>query len=441
MDETVFKSYDIRGLYPKQIDDSFAYFLGRAVATIWDHKIVVGGDARTSTPALREQLIDGLVDSGAKVIDIGLSPTPMLSFAVKHLGASLGINITASHNPSEYNGFKFYDPEGRVFTEFDKIKKLMNSSAFKNCCGKIDKQDISDDYTQFLTSKISLPLNVKIVADFGNAVPAAVYPKVFEKAGIKVSPLFSDLDGTFPNHAPDPSREKNLVDLKKKVKEVNADFGFGFDGDGDRMGAVDSNGNIILAEEILAVIIKNILKKKPNSSFVRGCLLSNKLITFTENLGGRLVTSKVGHKNVKQKARETNSQVGGETSGHFFFREINYSDDACFAVLKLLETLQTTSLDEIRSEFPKYHSAISRDNRIPFPGNKQEFIDKLIQRFKDHKIDLLDGVRVIYPKGGWLLVRSSHTEPILVYAYESPDKTEFEELKSIMENIITEINE
>ncbi len=436
MNMQVFKPNDVRGVYPVELDESFAYGLGRAIATVWPGKIVVGGDGRISTPALRKSLINGLVDSGAEVIDLRLTPTPMVCFAVRHLEADLGINITASHNPPEYNGFKFLDSKGRAFNTFDELKKTLDSSNFKNNCGNLEEIDLKKEYVDYLTSKIKTKLNFKIVADFGNAVPGIIFPAVFEKVGLKVIPLFAELDGDFPNHLPNPESEKYLQDVMAKVKEEKADFGVSFDGDGDRVAVINSNGEIIPSELSFAALIHS---KK--GKYVQDSLISRKIRDFVNERGSELTICRVGHTFVIQKMKETDSDIGGELSGHFYFKEIEYVDDACFATLKILEAITKISLKDLATRLPKYYSNISRDNRITFHGDKEAYIEKLAKQFKDQgfETDRLDGVRILMPRGGWLLVRASNTEPVLIYSYESSDKAEFEELKTIMDNILVEV--
>ncbi len=286
-------------------------------------------------------------------------------------------------------------------------------------------------------------IDLEIVVDAGNGTTGLIYPKVLKKMGLKVHELFCNPDGNFPHHTPDPSQRENLVDIQKKVVEVKADFGFAYDGDGDRLGIIDENGNVVDNNKIFALLIKNALRKEPNSKVVYDTLSSKMIEDVIRNQGGIPVVCKVGHTYITQKMVEVDAVLAGELSGHYYFKETYGADDALFASLMFIEYLSKTKkkLTELFKDLPKYFSQVTEGMRYPIKASeKLKFIEELKQEFKNkgYEIDTLDGVKVIF-KDGWALFRPSNTEPIISMSFEAKTKQSFERIKKIVEEIITRI--
>lgn len=442
------KMYDIRGIYPAELDETFARKIGAAAGTLLGKKLVIAGDARNSTPELKNALIEGLLSAGCEILDIGKVPTPMLIFSIKHLSSAGGIMVTASHNPKEYNGLKFFDSASLPIVRdggYDKLVKLTETGAFKQGKGKIRNIDVTGDYINFVLSKsgVTSLAGKKLVIDCGNGIAGQIYPAIFEKLGAEVVRLFCELDGNFPNHPADPAQKENLRDLAKKVKDVDADFGFGYDGDGDRLGIVDKNGNILDTLLVFSILINRCMQEHPNSAIVYDILTSQKIYDLIKIKGGAPIVTRVGHPFIITKMVERKAWLGAELSGHFYHLQESYSDDdALFATLKFLKELESgKTLKDYEKEIPRYYSAVSEEQRILVNADfKQKFIEDLEKRVRQEgrQIDTLDGVKIFF-KNGWAIFRPSNTEPKIAYAYESSDKEEFEEIKRFVDDILKEV--
>jgi phosphomannomutase/phosphoglucomutase len=443
---SVFRAYDIRGIYPEQINEDFAFKIGKAFGTFNPRKIIVGSELRLSSPTLKKELIKGLISTGATVFDIGTVTSPIVMFATKHLGCDGGVNVSASHNPKEYNGFKFYYKNG-IPIDFEsgliKIQKIFEKEKFKEGKGKLVKKDIIEDYSNFLLSKIKKPLNLKVVYDAGNGSTGKIYPKILRKAGINVHELYCEPDGAFPNHEPNPTKIESLKDLQKKVLEVKADLGFASDGDGDRLVVVDENGKVVHTGIIFSILIESALKKEPKSKVVYTILDSKAIYDVIRRHGGKPVVCRVGHTYITQRMLDENASVAGEISGHYYFKETNGADDALFAILTLIEHLTKSNkkVSDFVKEFPKYYSQVTEGLRYEIKeSEKFPFIEELKQGFKKkgYKINTLDGVKVIFDYG-WALFRPSNTEPIISMSYEATTKKGFERIKKFVDDIIDKI--
>ncbi|MDI6826617.1 MAG: phosphomannomutase/phosphoglucomutase [Candidatus Aenigmarchaeota archaeon] len=445
---SVFRAYDIRGIYPEEINEDFAFKIGKAFGTFNPGKIVVGSELRLSSPSLKEELIRGLVSTGATVIDIGTVTSPILMFATRRLECDGGVNVSASHNPKEYNGFKFYYKDG-IPIDFEsgliKIQEIFEKENFTEGKGKLIKKDVIEDYSNFLLSMVNIkkPINLKVVYDAGNGSTGRIYPKILRKAGIDVYELFCEPNARFPNHEPNPSRHENLVELRKKVLEVNADLGFASDGDGDRLAVVDEKGKIVYVGVIFSILIESALEKEPGSKIVYTALDSKAIEDVIRRHDGKPIVCRVGHTYITQKILEENAALAGEISGHYYFKETHGADDALFAILRIIEHLTKSGkrISDFMNEFPKYYSQVSEGLRVPVKESKKfQFIKKLKEEFKKkrYKIDTLDGVKVIF-KDGWALFRPSNTEPMISMSYEATTKKGFERIKKFVENVINRI--
>ena len=445
---SIFRAYDVRGIYPTNIDEKIAFKIGKAFGTFNPGKIVVGHDTRSSSPILKDELIKGLISTGATVIDIGTVPTPLVLFSTRLLKSDGGICVTASHNPKEYNGFKFNDKNAVPISYesgLSKIQEIFEKEDFIEGEGNVTKKNVIDDYVKFILSKVDIktPVDFEIVVDAGNGTAGLIYPKILKKLGLKVHELYCNPDGNFPHHIPDPSQKENLVDLQKKVVDVKADFGLAYDGDGDRLGVIDEDGNIIDNNKIFALLIKNTLRKKINLKVVYDALSSRMIEDVIKNQGGIAVVCKVGHTYITQKMIEENAILAGELSGHYYFKETYSADDALFASLMLIEYLSKTKkkLTEHFKDLPKYFSQATEGMRYPIKeSEKFKFIEVLKKEFKNKgcEIDVLDGVKVIF-KDGWALFRPSNTEAIISMSFEATTKEGFERIKKFVESIIARI--
>jgi phosphomannomutase/phosphoglucomutase len=442
VDENIFRAYDIRGIYKKQITEELAYKLGKAFATFNKGKIVVGRDPRIGGEELKKALIKGLLESGADVVDIGIVPTPMIIFSIGYYKYDGGICITASHNPREYQGFLLYNREGvgvGLDNGLEDIKKLIISEKFAEGSGKLENKDITNDYLKFISEKIGIEkINKKVVIDCGNGSASIILPYVLKKFGVQVYTIFCELDGNFPNREPEPKPD-NLKELQKKVLELKADCGFAYDGDCDRVVGVDENGKILNPTEFFGVLIKLYLEKE-KGKIVHDALSSTAIDEVVKYYEGLSIGCRVGHVFIQRELLKEDALIGGEISGHYFFREIYGADDAIFATLKILEYLEIKKIkmSETYRDIPSYYFdsiRVKTKEEIKF-----KFIEELKKEFleKGYKIDCLDGVKV-FLKEGWALFRASNTEPKISIAFEAKTKEDFEKLKKFVEQIIDKI--
>jgi len=445
---SIFRAYDVRGIYPTEINEEIALKIGKAFGTFNPGKIVVGFDTRLSSPSLKEKLINGLISTGATVIDAGIVTSPIVMFSTKHLECEGGVMVSASHNPKEFNGFKFYQKEGVPIgfeSGLTKIQELFENEEFSEGKGNLIKKDIIKDYSDFILNLINIkkPINMKVVVDAGNGSTGGIYPKILRKAGIEVHELFCEPDGNFPNHEPNPTKKENLVQLQKKVSELNADLGFAFDGDGDRMAVIDEDGNVVYVGIVFSILIENALEKEPGSKIVYTILDSTAIDAVIRQHGGVPIVCRVGHTYITQRMIEEEASVAGEISGHYYFKETYGADDALFACLKLIEHLINTGkkISDYVDKFPKYYSQVSEGLRFPIKeSEKFSFIEGLKKEFesKGYKIDTLDGVKVIFDDG-WALFRPSNTEPIISMSYEAYNEKAFERIKKFVDDIVKKI--
>jgi phosphomannomutase/phosphoglucomutase len=445
---SIFRAYDVRGVYPTDLNEKIALKMGKAFGTLNPGKIIVGNDVRLSSPSLKKELIKGLISTGCDVIDIGMVTTPMVIFSTKHLKCDGGVMVTASHNPKEFNGFKFNDSNAVPISYesgLNKIQEIFDEEKFSTGSGKVIKKNILKEYSEFLLNKIDMKnsVDMKIVVDAGNASPGSIYPKVLRKIGVDVHELYCEPDGNFPNHQPDPTKKENMVDLQRKVLDIGANLGFAYDGDGDRLGVVDKNGKNLEPNKIFALLIKQALESKPNSKIVYDVLSSMMIEDIIRKHNGIPVVSKVGHTYITQRMVGENAVLAGELSGHYYFEETFCSDDALFASLKLIEFLTKSGrkLNEHFKDLPRYYSQVSEGMRVPIKeSEKFSFIENLKEelRKKGYKIDTLDGVKIIF-EDGWALLRSTHTESKISVVYESRSKEGFRKIEKFINDIVGRI--
>jgi len=415
--ESIFKAYDIRGLYPVQINEGVVREIGlRFGSFLSANEIVVGRDMRLSSGPLFSSFVQGVIDSGVNVLDIGIVSTPFLYFGISHLKAKGGVMITASHNPKEYNGFKVCREDAiPVYdVELKKLRDVAIAPSQPAVKGHVKPMEIFPEYRRHVLSFVRDIGRVKIAIDAGNGMGGAIFPQILkemEGSGIKLIPLYCELDGSFPNHEADPLKPENLRELQKAVIENKADLGAGFDGDSDRVIFVDERGEIIRADFVSALLAQEFLKREPGAAIVYD-LRSSKVVRETiEARGGRAVGCRVGHAFIKSKMRQEKAVFGGELSGHYYFRKGFTADNADIPVLMIMEILtkEKMKLSELIRPFKKYFASGEISTRLENPRGK---LDEIVAIFKDGRLSREDGILIEYDDW-WFNIRESNTEPLL----------------------------
>ena len=444
IEPSIFKAYDIRGIVEETLTEDAIYQIGLAVgseaADRGEQKIYVARDGRLSGPALIKAFTQGLLDSGRDVIDIGMVPTPVLYFAAYELGTGSGIMLTGSHNPPNYNGLKMV--LGGTTLSGDDIQHLKQRITDKNFTkgnGQRDTLDVVQQYIDRITSDIKLSRAMKVIVDCGNGVPGAVAPQLLKALGCDVTEMYCDVDGNFPNHHPDPSKPENLQDLKEALAKGDADIGLAFDGDGDRLGVITPQGEVIWADRQLMLYAKDILKRNPGGEIIFDIKCTTKLPQVIEQAGGRPIMWKTGHSFIKAKLKETGALLAGEMSGHIFFKERWYGfDDALYTASRLLEILSADNrpATEIFGELPDSINTPELNLNMA-EGEHHELIKKLVANadFKDAKLTTIDGVRADW-EDGFGLVRASNTTPCLVFRFEGDSEQALERIKTAFRDLV-----
>ena len=436
----IFRAYDIRGIVGEQITKEFALALGKALGSeTLDNRettLAVARDARTHSPELTEWLIRGVLSTGCNVLNIGTVPTPLLYFLLETTEeVSSGVVVTASHNDARFNGFKIV-MKGVTRAEADirELRSRMIKARFATGAGKEQHHDIIPKYIDTIFSDVALAGEMHVVIDAGNAVPGLVAPKLFEELGCRVTPLYCDLDGRFPNHVPDTSVAKNLQDLIAKVQEQGADIGIALDGDGDRITAVSPSGKIYYADRLLMLFAKDIISRSPGADVIFDVKSTRHLNSCITHYGGRPIMWKTGHSHMKQKMQETHAVVGAEYSGHIFIKDRWFGfDDGMYAAARLLEvlSLQAENLDEAMAEFPE--SLTTPEIRIPIDDHEKFKLIELLRDqgdFGEGRLTLIDGIRADFGFG-WGLVRASNTGPELTMRFEADNEEALHKLKGL----------
>jgi len=445
----IFRQYDIRGIVDKDLTTEAARGIGVAYAAYMaEHgvagTIVVSRDNRPSGPMLRDALVDGLTSAGVDVIDAGVVPTPLNYWALHHLGVAGGIQITGSHNPPEYNGFKLSVGTGSMHgEEIQHLYSLTQKPApAAGRRGSVKSEEIIDRYIDDIVQRIGpLKRHIHAVYDCGNGAGALVAPKLFDRLGIEGRGLFCESDGTFPNHHPDPTVPENLEALIDAVKKDGAELGIAFDGDADRIGVVDGDGTIVWGDRILILYARDVLERTGRGQpIIFDVKCSQALPAAVEQAGGKPVMWKTGHSLIKDKMKETKAPIAGEMSGHMFFTEGFYGhDDALYGAARLLRILADSgrTVKELLSDVPDFVS--TPELRIEVPEEiKFELVDKAVKHFRS-KYDVIDvdGVRVLFGDG-WGLIRASNTQPVIVARYEALTADRLAAIRGEMEGWLRE---
>jgi phosphomannomutase/phosphoglucomutase len=445
--ESIFREYDIRGIVDKELPDEVVSKISSAFATVYvregKKRIAVGMDGRPSSDSIKNIVLNQLARYGLEVIDIGLVPTPVMYYAVFKMELGGGIIITASHNPPEYNGFKaLVGKEAQAGDQIHEIYRIARSGNFPpEQTGTIQKQNLIDDYLDYICSDIQLNKKIKVVVDCGNGTGGLTAIPLYQRLGAKVIDLYSEVDGTFPNHHPDPTKIENLKDLIQKVKETNADLGIGLDGDADRIGVVDKNGTVLWGDQLLVIFARDILQKNPGRKVISEVKASEVLYSEIKKYRGVPIMWKTGHSIIKKKIFQENAILAGEVSGHIFFNDRWFGfDDAVYSGARLLEILANSNqtLSEIIKSIPKAFN--TPEIRIDTTEEaKFQIVNQIVSHFEErNEVIDIDGARIKFPFG-WALVRASNTQPALVIRYEADSEEHLNEIKDTVEPVLNKI--
>lgn len=445
---SIFRAYDIRGIVDDTLTEETVEMIGRAVgseaAARGESSVVVARDGRLSGARLQAALIRGLNAAGRDVIDIGMVPTPVLYFATHTLtGTRSGVMVTGSHNPPDYNGFKIVingeTLSGDAITAlYDRIQ----SGNLETGQGGITHHDIRDTYLARILGDVKIHRPIKAVVDCGNGVAGELGPKLLERMGVDTTVLFAEIDGSFPNHHPDPGKPENMQDLMRKVRETGADIGIAFDGDGDRLGVVSPAGKLIYPDHLLMVFATDMLARNPGAKVIFDIKCTGNLVKVVSEAGGEPEMWRTGHSLIKARMKETGAQLGGEMSGHLFFQERWYGfDDGLYAAARLVEIL-TQQRDDADTFFARFPQDVGTPeiNIAVTDANKFSLVDRLAREgdFGEGIKTTLDGIRVDY-QDGWGLCRASNTTPALVMRFEGKDQAALTRIKSVFDSALLRV--
>ena len=450
IDAGIFRAYDIRGVVGQSLDVGVAELIGHAIGSLMREQdladIVVGRDGRLSGPDMVSGLVTGLRKAGRNVIDIGLAPTPVVYFGAFHLRTGCCVSVTGSHNPPDYNGFKIV--VGGETLSGDAITDLYARIAedrlyTADAPGGLSERDIADDYVDRIAGDVQTERRLKVVVDAGNGAAGEIGPRVLEAIGCEVVPLYCEIDGTFPNHHPDPSEPENLEDLINMVQRLDADLGIAFDGDGDRLGVVTKDGENIFPDRLLMLFAADVLERNPGAVIVYDVKCTGRLPGHILRHGGSPLMWKTGHSLIKAKMREVEAELAGEMSGHFFFAERWYGfDDGIYSAARLLEILaaREETPTEVLSALPT--GVATPEIKVPAPGEDPH---GFVERFQasaelgDARLSTIDGVRADW-SDGWGLVRASNTTPVLVLRFDADDQAALERIQNVFREQILKVD-
>jgi phosphomannomutase len=425
---SVFKAYDIRGIVGKTIDETFAEHLGRAfgseVIAAGEKAVAVGRDGRLSGPAFSAALIRGLASTGLDVVDLGAVTTPMLYYVAAtrgRKGCRSGIQVTGSHNPKDYNGFKMVLAGRAIYgDDIQKLRQRMETESYVKATGRSATMDIGAEYQARIAGDCQLKRPMKIVVDCGNGIPGASAPGVLRALGCEVTEMYSEVDGNFPNHHPDPSKPENLAELIAKVKSTDAELGLAFDGDGDRLGVVTKDGQIIYPDRQLMLLATDVLKRNPGGTIIFDVKCTQPLAPAIRKAGGKPLMWKTGHSLIKAQMKKIKAPLAGEMSGHIFFGERWYGfDDATYTAARMLEILsRSKDPSKVLNSLPTSFSTPEL-NVACAEGEPHQLVQRLLEtaKFPGAEVTTIDGLRADY-KDGFGLIRASNTTPVLVLRFE-----------------------
>jgi phosphomannomutase/phosphoglucomutase len=444
----IFKAYDIRGIVGSSLSAEHARLIGQAVGSEAVQrglkKMAFARDGRLSGPELGQAFVQGVQSCGVDVLDVGMVPTPVLYYAATEHANGTGVMLTGSHNPPDYNGFKMMlGGETLSGDQIQALRQRIESKEFVQGQGQYSSQSIAKDYIDRIIADVKLKKPLNVVIDCGNGVAGAIAPVLFKSMGCRVTELFCDVDGHFPNHHPDPSKPENLNDLIATVKEKNADIGLAFDGDGDRLGVVDPEGKIIYPDRLMMLFAADVLSRNHGAQIIYDIKCTSNLTKVIFEKGGEPIMWKTGHSLIKSKMKQSGAALAGEMSGHIFFKDRWYGfDDGLYSGARLLEILsdKQQSSAEVFAALPDAWNT-PEINVSMNEGEHHQFIDELMMKadFGDANVTMIDGIRADYPDG-WGLVRASNTTPVLVLRFEGRDQAALQRIQSIFKAQLLAVN-
>ncbi len=440
---TIFREYDIRGIADTELLTEGIELLGQAIGT-WmqrnqGRKVNVGRDVRLSGQRLRDAIVKGLVASGCEVTDCGRVPTPLLYFSVQHLGANGGVMITGSHNPADFNGFKIVAGGGTIYgAQIQELRRMIETGDLATGEGSLREYDIETPYVDEIAAQFQFPRRVKVVVDSGNGAAGPAMHRLLAKLNVEATELFFEPDGNFPNHHPDPTVEHNLEALKAKVAETGAELGIAFDGDADRIGAVDEKGNVVWGDYLMLIYGREILTRKPGATFIGEVKCSQVMYDELRKLGANAIMYKTGHSLIKAKMKQEHAELAGEMSGHMFFKDRYYGfDDALYSACRLIEIVASSGkpLSAQTDGLPVMVNTPELRNDTP-EEMKFAVVQRVLEHFRSRRevVDV-DGARIIFPQG-WGLVRASNTQAILVMRFEAATQELLDEYRREVEAVV-----
>lgn len=446
MNPHIFREYDIRGVADRDLTDELARALGRALGTfqrrLGNTKLALGRDCRLSSERLHDELLRGLLEAGARVVDIGVVPTPLMYFAVHHLDLQGGVVITGSHNPPEDNGFKMMKGKASLFgDDIRELRRMIEEADYDlPGGGEVHEADVLPAYRGFFRGNVKLARrDLRFAIDAGNGAAGPAALAALRELGLDPTPLLCEMDGTFPVHHPDPTESESLELLREKVLSENLDLGIAFDGDGDRIGVIDARGEILWGDKLLTLLARRVLRDRPGAAVLGEVKCSQTLYDDIAAHGGRPILWKTGHSLIKTKMKEEGALLAGEMSGHVFFADRYYGyDDAIYAAARLLELLAESDepLHALLADLPKTH--VTPEIRVPCEDERKfEVVDAVRARFAEtHEVVTVDGVRILFGDGAWGLVRASNTQPVLVLRFEARDADTLASIRKTVEDAV-----
>lgn len=444
MKKSIFRMYDVRGIAETDLNSGDVYKIGKAFATYIKRrggkKVVAGMDVRLSSPRIKEAFVNGVLDTGIDVIDVGLVTTPMLYFSQHYFKSDGGIMVTGSHNPIEYNGLKMVDPDVTIYGDVIlSFYEMIMKGDLEKGEGKLTKENIDDAYINMCVEKIKIKKELKVLVDPGNGTAGPIAKKIFEKLNVKADFINFERDGNFPNHLPDPTVMEFIKELREKTVKGGYDIGIGYDGDCDRVGIIDENGEVVFGDQILGILSKDMLSRNRGEKVIFDVKCSQGLEELILKEGGVPIMHKTGHSLLKRKMKEEKALLAGEMSGHMFFAENYFGfDDGLYASLLILRIMseRNKKVSELKKEMPYYIS--TPEIRVDTTDeDKFKIVDEIVKYYKEknYRVVDIDGARV-YFENGWALVRASNTQPILVVRFEAKDEESMEKIrKNIKETL------
>lgn len=449
MNPNIFREYDIRGTADHDLTDDVAGCIGKAFGafakSFGKSNVTLGRDCRLSSPRLHDALLGGMLSSGLDVVDIGICATPIFYFSLFHLDKDGGMEITGSHNPSDQNGFKICIGKGTIFgKDIQRLREICEKESFVEGDGSLSEYEIIPAYEDFVAENIKLERPLRVIVDAGNGTAGPVAPAIMRRLGCEVDEMYCDMDGSFPNHHPDPTVPKYIEELIGRTKKGGYDCGIAYDGDADRLGVIDDKGNILWGDQLLTLFAREILERRPGSVVISEVKSSKTLFDDIAAHGGKPIMWKTGHSLIKEKMKETKAAVAGEMSGHIFFDDRYFGfDDAIYSSCRLLEILSRTDvpLSEMLNDLPKMYS--TPEIRMECPEEiKFGAVKEITEYFKSGGYDVVDvdGARVTFDDG-WGLVRASNTQPVLVLRFEATSEKRRDEIRSLIEDRLGKVLE